>query len=150
MLTILFCIISSEAIKITAYNYNLLKFYNKPLYSLLKDGVSLNGKFNSNIGETISSLDLLALTPIEGGSSVDEMCPNVSSKKGHTTLSYVGSNGICCWASESQTFIPYTEDKENRYYLCGSWPHLDEVTVPLSETKIRFGITQKLKDIPIQ
>lgn len=132
------------------YNYHLIKFFNIDEYKYSEHGISFNGEFNKKYGAVISSLDLLADDPAPGGRSVAELCPNVSSSRGHTTLSFVGDYGVCCWTEENQFELPYKDTDIHRHYLCGTWPHLDEVTVPIDKVKINFHKKGILNDIPTQ
>ena len=58
-------------------------------------------------------------------------CPNVESKRGNTTIDFVGEKVICCWDSNNnyQFLVPAKDVGEKRHFLCGKWPYLDEAII---------------------
>lgn len=118
----------------TMYNIKLADFYGED-YSFSQKGIVLNGSIAN--GQMISVRDLEALSPGDGLHTVPELCPHITSKRGHNTLSFVGDISVCCWvADEKQWLVPYKDVGENRHYLCGKYPHLDHVIQPLTKTVI--------------
>ncbi len=128
------CYVLYQILATGMYTYHLNKFLERD-YSFKEHGFALNGKSLS--GDTINVRDLLAYTPEPIGSSVQEMCRDVQSERGHTTLGFVGEYAVCCWtADEDQWLVPYKEVGDTRHYLCGAWPHLDHVTQKIADSKL--------------
>jgi len=121
------------------YSLKLADFYEVE-WSFSTYGLASNGQ--TSFGNMINIKELEAVSPgVQGGSS-KEWCPKVTPiNNNHITLGNVDELGVCCWASESQWLVPYKDKGEFRHYLCGKWPHLDEVKQPIS--KIRFPELEK-------
>lgn len=116
------------------YTYQVSQFYGVD-YSFSEHGIALNGK--SSFGNMINVQDLTAYEPAAGGSSVKDVCRDVESQRGHTTLGFVGDIAVCCWvADENQWLVPFKDEGKTRHYLCGKWPNLDHVTQQISKSKL--------------
>lgn len=90
--------------------------------------------------QLISVMDLAA-TPNVGTSSVDVLCPGITSSRGYTSLSDMNDGDqlitVCC--DTQQWLVPFKDVGDSREYLCGKWPHSEVVTQPLSNTKINLN-----------
>lgn len=99
--------------------------------------VTLTFNGTASFGAIDSILKLKAIPPASGSGSNEQWCPGFSSKKNHLTIAYARGASVCCWAAnEQQWFIPHKETKTHHQYLCGKWPHLDEVSYPKSLTNV--------------
>jgi len=84
----------------------------------------------------ISVTDIIAYEPdATKGSSVNEICRDVTSERGFPTLSFVGDTGVCCDAAKNQWLLPFKNKGDTRYYLCGKWPLLEIVSQPIALSK---------------
>lgn len=118
------------------YTYELTKFYERD-YDFDRDGIALNGR--TGRGSMINISDIAAITPDSGSGTVQDWCPNISSKRGHVTMSFAGDTAVCCLLTdENQYLVPYKDSDGYRHYLCGAWPMIDEVKQPLSKTHIKM------------
>lgn len=125
-----------QALATVMYTRALIDFYGIEDWSFEKHGIATNG-ISMAFGDMISVTDLAAYIPVNGG-TVDQLCSHTQSQRGHLTLSVVGETPVCCWAEENQWLVPFKQDEHQRHYLCGSWPHLDYVSMPLEHVKIRL------------
>jgi hypothetical protein len=119
------------AITITStvmYTNELASFYNIK-WKFNQHGISLNG--HGSYGNLVSILELEATKPKNGSGSVAQWCPNITSDRGHNTLSTVDDALICCWTHEEQKLVLFKDDKNTRSYFCGKWPNIDIVHKPL-------------------
>jgi len=118
------------------YTYELAKFYGED-YKFSVHGIALNGR--TGWGNQINVTDIATTTPVTGEGTVEEWCPNVTSKRGHVSMGFIGEEGesVCCWVSDSyQWLVPYKDVDNQRHYLCGEWPNLDYVIQPIKQSKL--------------
>ena len=145
-----------QALGSAIYTYELVKFYGISDWSFSKHGLYTNGDasntivFNSNdpLGHMISITDLETVTPDSGKGSPQEWCPDITSKRGHVTMGFVRDMSVCCWtAGDSQLLVPVKQDKDTRSYLCGKWPFIDQVSQPITKTKIPIEFERNIHRI---
>lgn len=135
-----------ELIATAMYTHALVDFYEIEDYSLTQHGIAINGRTTGQFPANLITVTDLAVTIPDGGASVPELCSHVTSNRGHTTLSVVSDEPVCCWAEANQYLVPFRQVDGRREYLCGSWPHLDHVSQDLST--VRYPLDEKLKNRP--
>ena len=118
------------------YTARLASFYEVD-WSLETHGIAINGK--TGFGDMISvAHDLSASIPSASGGTVNEICPGISSERGHLTVSTIDDNVVCCHISENQWLVPFKEADGKRHYLCGAWPFEEHVTQNLENVALKF------------
>jgi hypothetical protein len=113
------------------YTYHLVDFYELD-YDISEHGLVING--NQNQFGALTSVSALSAQLIhsEHFEGQQYTCDHVKSKRGTTTMSEVGGELVCCWTSSNQQWhIPFKDISGERHYLCGAWPHLDRVIMPI-------------------
>lgn len=107
---------------IIQHDMALSEFYEET-WNPIKNGFGNRGKM-VNISE-------LAARPPKGGiGSSEEWCEGIESERGRITLTTIeplDNKLVCCWADRNELHIPFKDKNEQRYYMCGNYPHIDVV-----------------------
>lgn len=121
------------------YTIKLAEFHGEE-WELRVHGIVPNGEGNrSPRGGLVSVRDLKSVAPEPGSGIAAEWCPGITSDRGRITLSSVGSTGVCCWVGDGQQLVPFKDEEGYRHYLCGRWPHLDQVRQSLDAVVIKLS-----------
>ncbi|WP_220718031.1 hypothetical protein [Agarivorans litoreus] len=103
----------------------LAKFYDKELS--FSDYLNW---FSTHPENTVDALSVLkAQQPNHHGGTTQDWCPNVSSKDGFVSISYLDDKPVCCSLGQGQRYVYYKEDEQFITLLCGRWPRTEVVNV---------------------
>jgi hypothetical protein len=93
---------------------------------------------SATIGNQANVVHFLAAKSTDDGRLSCDHVTNVAPE--HGTVSVVGDDTpVCCWAGPEQYMAPVKQVEGRTHFLCGTYPHLHEVSVAAPASLLGIG-----------